>query len=487
MRTIKTLLLYCALLLSFFAVNGQNFDITSPFEDSSRIIVQFNLPLGDHLSKTSDRERYLMITSPGFESTLTYFANYKRNIGFDVQVVNTNATGKAPASIKKYIQNQYNNPATRPIYVLLVGDVDSIPAYEGNSSGKIKNDPVTDLGYALLEGKNYFADVFLGRFPVENEEQLKNIINKTIFMEVNMHLFDKKAKFLAGDEKKSAWNRAYMKNSFKRGHEYVIPRSFIPLGYDCQKLYQPNKTEVINALNANPLFYIYAGHGSITSFAGKSFEFERRDLLSAKNTVFPFVFSFACKTGNFSQTCIGEHFIRERDKGAVAYFGSSINSQTNTDVIIQKKIFGDAFKQGERNLSAIINLGMKQFSSAIGASKKKKITYLKAYNLLGDPSFDIKGIINLKTDEIIHPALFSVFPNPETDDFSLAYTLESSSFVQIDLYNSSKEHVKNFLQIPQQKAGVYYYNFSLIDLPSGEYVVVYKNATKTFLSEIVKY
>jgi len=484
---IKTLLLYCALLLSFFAVNGQNVGTIHPFEDSSRIFVQFNLPLGDHPLKTSTKERYLMITPPGFESTLTYFANYKRNIGFDVLVVNTNTTGKTPTSIKKYIQNQYNNPSTRPTYVLLVGDVDNLPAYEGNSSGKIKSDPITDLGYTLLEGNDYFADVFLGRFPVANEEQLKNIINKTIFMEVNMHLFDKKAKFLAGDEKKSAWNRAYMKNSFKKGHEYVIPRSFVPLGYNCQKLYQPNKIEAINALSDNPLFYIYVGHGTLTSFSGKSFYIEHSDILSAKNAVFPLVFSFACKTGNFSQTCIGEHFIREKDKGAVAYFGSSVNSQTNTDEIIQKKIFGDAFKQGERNLSAIINLGMKQFTFAIGASKKKKIIYLKAYNLLGDPSFDVKGIVNMETDEVIHPALFSVFSNPETDGFSLAYTLESNSFVQIDLYDNSKEHVRNFLQIPQQGTGIYYYNFSLTDLSPGEYIVIYKNTTKVFSSKIVKH
>jgi hypothetical protein len=482
-RIVKTLLLFCAFLLSFFAVNGQNLDIINPFEDSSSVFMQFSAPLSE-LPKTSVKGRYLMITPPGFESTLTYFANYKRSIGFDVQIVNTNTTGKTPASIKKYIQKQYNNPSTRPLYVLLVGDVDSIPAYKGNSSGKIKNEPITDLGYALLEGNDYFADVFLGRFPVANEEQLKNIINKTIFMEVNMHRFAKKATFLAGDEK--AWNRAYMKNSFKKGHEYVIPRSFIPLGYDCQKLYQPNKVEALDALSDNPLFYIYVGHGTLTSLAGKSFQIEQRDILSAKNTVFPMVFSFACKTGNFSQTCIGEHFIIAKDKGAVAYFGSSVNSQTNTDEIIQKKIFGDAFKQGERNLSAIINLGMKQFASSIGASKKKKNIYLKAYNLLGDPSFDIKGTEETIIGEINYPAIFSIFQNPETDEFSLAYTLEKSGMVQIDLYDMSGVQIKRKLEVPQQEVGSYYYNFSLSDLPPGKYMLSVNMGTKSFWGKVIK-
>ena len=265
-------------------------------------------------TKTFSKGIYLIITPAGFESTLEYFANYKRNIGFDVRIVNTNKTGTTSKAIKNFIQSQYKNSSTRPTYVLLVGDVDSIPAYEGNSTGKVKSDPISDLGYALLSGNDYFADLNLGRFSVGNVEQLKNIINKTIFMEINLHLFDKKAIFIAGDEKKGVWNRSYMINSFKGGHEYVVENSFIPLGYRCTKLYKPDLKSVVNALNSNPLFYLYAGHGNINSFAGKSFELGNKEVHSATNTIFPFVFSFACKTGNFAQNCIGEHFIRAKNK-----------------------------------------------------------------------------------------------------------------------------------------------------------------------------
>ena len=325
-----------------------------------------------------------MITPPEFDSVLSYFAHYKRDIGFDVRVVTTDITGKTASSIKNYIQNQYNNVATRPVYVLLVGDTDKIPAYEGDASGKVEKNPISDLGYSLLAGNDLFADVFLGRFSVENARQLQNIIDKTIFMETNIERFAKKAVFIAGDEKKNAWNRLYMKNTFKAGHDDVIRNCFIPLGFDCKKLYQPNKEEVIKALSDNPLYYVYAGHGTPTSFAGKSFDIERNDISSATNTVFPFVFAFACKTGNFAQKCIGEHFIRGKDKGAVAYYGSSVNSRTNADPIIEKKIFG-AIKETE-TLSAMINLGMKRFAKAAGVSKKRKEIYLKSYNLLGDPS-----------------------------------------------------------------------------------------------------
>lgn len=305
-------------------------------------------------------------------------------------------------------------------------------------------------------------------------------------MEVNLHLFEKNATFLAGDEKKGVWNRTYMKNSFKNGHEAAISNGFIPLGYNCQRLYQPNKTAAIKALSDNTLFFSYAGHGTFFTLAGKSFEIGNKEILAATNTVFPFVFSFSCKTGCFTQTSIGEYFIRAKNKGGVAFFGASVNSHTNTDIIIQKRIFGDAFTQNIRQLSPMINQGMRQFASAVGIRKKIKEMFLKAYNLLGDPSLDIRGLFasTKNNDRIINPALFSVFSNPLKNDFSLAYTLEKESIVQIDIYNTLGEHVKNIIQLSKQKSGVYYYNFSLKDLPSGVYELVYKDSSQSMATQV---
>ena len=344
-------------------------------------------------TKTNSAERYLMITAPEYENTLTYFANYKRNIGFDVQVVTTNTTGKTPESIKKYIQNQYNNIKTRPVYLLLVGDVDKIPAYEGDPSGTDKNNPISDLGYSLLEGKDYFADLYLGRFSVSNNEELKNIIHKTIFMEVNMRDLTKKAKFIAGDDKKFA--RMYMKTTFKQGHEYAIRHCFEPSGYLCEKLYQPDKITALKSFADQPLFYLYAGHGSFNALAGNSFEIARRDLTHASHTVFPVVFAFACKTGDFAHpkyVSMAEACIREK-KGAVAYYGASVNTTTDSDVVIEKEIFGKPFSNEIPTLSAWINAGMKLFYKSY-ITNRKTIRNLKSYNLLGDPSLNLTGVVS---------------------------------------------------------------------------------------------
>ena len=91
-----------------------------------------------------------------------------------------------------------------------------------------------------------------------------------------------------------------------------------------------------------------------------------------------------------------------------------------------------------------------------------------------------------KSDELINPALFSIFPNPTNDDFSLAYTLEDNGFVQIDLYNMSGSYIKTFLQLSQQESGIYYYNFSLSGLPTGLYMIVFKTDSKTISNKIIK-
>jgi len=548
-------------------------DYSSPIKDSYLSDFFENYT---YLKSGSDFSgRYLMITAPTYESTLTYFANYKRNIGYDVTVVNTSTTGTTASAIKNYIQTQYNNSSTRPDFVLLVGDHGDIPASGGTSSGDDIDDPITDLNYAKLAGDDYFADVFLGRFSVSSNTELQNIINKSIYMETNIHLFDKKAKFLAGEEE-SNW----MENQFENAHDDVIDDTFEPEGYTCEKLYQPNTTDAVGAISDNPLFYIYSGHGSFTYMAGGSFSIYNSNISSATNTVFPFVFSFACKTGNFaySSTCIGESWIRNQ-RGGIAYFGSSVSSMVNSDKAIERKIFGDAFTDNE-HIAAITNLGMKSYWKRFWSfwNRKRTKRYMKAYNLLGDPSLNILGtgcvtdfifandeVFNngseityhasnviqnnanfqvrngadvtllagnsitlnpgfevelgatfeariepcdngttLKSatisnnedlleepfienaEQIINPAIFSIFPNPTNSDFSVSYTLDNMSFVKLELYDLSGVKIKTLLDIDNQTEGNYYFNFSISELISGTYLFVFTSSYKTITHKIVK-
>ena len=330
---------------------------------------------------------YLIITAPEFESTIGYFANYKRNLGYDVSVVTTNTTGCTPIQILIYLLNSYNNLITRPTYVLLVGDAEKIPVSSGGNSNTI-DDPITDYGYSLLNGNDWIPDVFMGRWPVSNVQELKNIINKTIFMEMNLSNTDKKATFIAGRE-----NRPTVQIQFESGHNHVIPRTFQPHGYICTYLHQPSFDLVKQELSANPLYFIYSGHGGITQWDGRSFSLNKNFFGEATNTIFPFVFAFACETGYFADTSnIGKHWIVKQNKGGVAYLGSSVDTWCHTDNVLEKKIFGNSYSD-DYAIASVINTGKNKYRIFYwGGGVNYVKRYLRSYNLLGDPSICANGV-----------------------------------------------------------------------------------------------
>ncbi|MCQ2562860.1 MAG: C25 family cysteine peptidase, partial [Alphaproteobacteria bacterium] len=374
--------------ISYSLTSNQN-DCSEPSDVKKRYLKNFFANYNTDILKSGSSfcGKYLIITDATFEETLSSFANYKRNIGYDVDVYTTNTTGNTVTSIKNFIQAKYDNTATRPDFVLLVGDYSKIPASCGSVSYDIDN-PISDLNYARLAGSDYFADVFLGRFPVGYTVELQNIINKTIYMEMNLHSFDKEAVFIAGAE-----NNNWMQNQFENGHDYVVSETFNPEGYTCHKLYQPSISSIINAINDNPLYVVYSGHGNETCLEGISFSLCKSDFSDINNRIYPFIFSFACRTGRFSnQNCFGDSILANVN-GAVTYFGSSVETMVNSDKAIEKKIFGDAFTD-EEHISAIIGLGMKRYWERFWSSlaENKTERYMKAYNLLGDPSLNILGL-----------------------------------------------------------------------------------------------
>jgi hypothetical protein len=523
-----------------------------------------NFPAGEDFDG-----RYLMITAPHFESTLTYFANYKRNIGYEVDVVNTNTTGTSASNIKNYIKNRYKNSSTRPDFVLLVGDHEDIPASEGDIKGDY-DDPLTDLDYTLLDGNDFFADVFLGRFSVSDNDELKNIINKTVLMEMNMHRFDKKAVLLAGG--------GNGEDEFVKPHNTIMKDILIPNGFHCDYSYAnkgATQTDGLNALNGDYTFFIYRGHGNQSSI-GSPFSLSSYYINNSKNTIYPLCFSFACLTNSFGYAqCFGEAWIRS-PQGGICFFGATTTTYRHTNNVIEERIFEEMYSQ--ERLSPWINVGMKsyyqRFWSWLSGARRKK--HIKSYNLLGDPSYNILGtgciqdfvfkhnetfesgsqityrasnsicnensfeiqngstvnliagnVIQLKSgfiaqagsnftaqiepcnngmvhksvtatdetfeftpdaenQEIIYPALFSVFPNPTNSDFSISYTINESTPVVLEIYTLSGAKVKTLLSLTEQEAGNYYYNFSLAEYSTGIYLLVLKTNNETRTCKLIK-
>lgn len=348
----------------------------------SSVFVNFETP-----KVLSQETRYLIVTNPTLRNGIETFANYKRNIGYTVDIEVTDQT-PTPGEILRIIQNRYDNSATRPNYVLLVGNHSLLPAYEGVANGEEKNEPLTDFFYSTLDGNDWIPDVFLGRFPASGNSDLQNMVNKTIYMEMNNHLYEKKAALFSGEESCS-----YMEDRFEDGHQKAIDAAFEPAGYNYTFRKQPNINTVKSDINSNQLFLLYSGHGNRLAWSGHSFYLDYDEISTCTPDIYPICFAFACKTGAWGY--YPDNFalqMMRKERGGVAYVGSSVVTMTNSDYAIEKCIFDESFEQA-KHLGVLFKEGMtkylNRFWSVVNRRRTKR--YMKSYNLLGDPSFLIGG------------------------------------------------------------------------------------------------
>jgi len=347
---------------------------------------------------------YLIITAPEYEATMSSFVTQKTSLGYSVYMVNTTVTGTTNTAIKNFIQQRYNNLTTRPEFVLLVGDVDKIPEWIGGGEGT----PHTDLNYGLLEGTDLFPDVFLGRFSVTSTTELSHIITKTIFMENNINSLPKKSIFMASND-----NYPISEGT----HNFVIDSFFQPNAYTIQKLYShtysATTAQLIAALNANQSFAIYSGHGSETSWADGP-PLNASQVYALTNTVYPFVYSFACLTGRFeySSECFGETWIRTTNGGSV-FWGSSVNSYWDEDDILERRLFRAMFTDHLIKSSPMFVQAKIYFVAYYGTITPTVQRYMEMYNCLGDPSLY----------EATYGPAISHTPLPNTENLTGPYTV----------------------------------------------------------------
>lgn len=377
---------------------------------------------------------YLIITAPEYEPMMNNFVAQKSAGGYNVTMVNTNATGTSNTSIKAFIQQLYDNTATRPEFILLVGDVDKIPQWTGTGTGS----PDTDLNYTMLDGTDHFADAHIGRFSVADTADLSNMIYKTAFMD----------DFIGTLDKNNCWMASTDNYNVSEGtHNYCIDTYFDPAGYNNLKLYtvtyNATTTDLINALNDNKIFAVYSGHGGSYSWADGP-QLSQAQVEGLTNTVYPFVYSFACITGSYQLSeCFGETWLRT-ENGASTFIGSSVNSYWDEDDILERRLFKAMFDDDLTKVAPMYDKAKWYLVEHYGSLTSTMKRYLEMYNLMGDPS--------LSTVKVVQPD--NTPPDPVTDltvAGATSNTLQLSWTAPYDsTYGGIREYDIRYSQTPIQ-------------------------------------
>ncbi|MDP8220925.1 MAG: C25 family cysteine peptidase, partial [Candidatus Stygibacter frigidus] len=132
----------------------------------------------------------MLIISHDNLNNLSYFTDWKNARGIATEVVNRTDLGASANDIKDYIQTVYEAEEYPPDYLLIIGDVNgafSVPAFYHLHG--VESD-VTDQPYTLLDGDDYFPEMIVGRFSIDQADNLNTIISKILKYEKTPNMDD---------------------------------------------------------------------------------------------------------------------------------------------------------------------------------------------------------------------------------------------------------------------------------------------------------
>lgn len=322
---------------------------------------------------------YLVITPNDFYSSAVSLADWKHRKGFNVTIAKTSDIGSSRDDIKNYISNAYNTWSVPPTFVLLLGDVNFISLSSGSA-------PATDFYYAKMDG-DYFPDIWLSRLPARNLTDADAMVEKVINYEtVNWSSgtdWAKKGYFIATSDP-----------GFHLGAEslqkYSMYRCRSAGNMVCDSLfgYSGSGASISQAVNSGRTMVIYAGHGSTTGWGGPYFSQGNVGALSNID-MYPFVGSFACKTGSYQyDECFGEAWVKNPNGGGIAFWGASVASHAGEDDVLHRRMFDALFDSAATWMAGMTDMTKILLWTHCGGSSASQL-YFRMYNLLGEPSLQL--------------------------------------------------------------------------------------------------
>ena len=250
--------------------------------------------------------RMVILTDTAFRKCLEPLIKWKTQKGFRIDMLYKGAAfaGENYIDIKNKIAAIYNsstedNPP--PEYLLIVGSTTKIPYYgTGN---------ITDMYYGEFDGSgDYIPEMFIGRLPVADTNDLKAVVSKIIQYEkyefADTNSFHSRALATAGIDDSHA---TFMNGQVNYGvTNYLTPANKIN---EYHFLY-PNakKDTIIKLINKGLSFINYTGHGTSTGWLYLNITTTDVPVFTNKN-MYPFIISNACQTSRFSTTSFGNTLV----------------------------------------------------------------------------------------------------------------------------------------------------------------------------------
>ena len=374
--------------------------------------------------------KYLIIANDMFANNeyLMSFVDWKKRIGYLVEVAYTNVIGTTTTAISNYIQAEYANATAEnpaPTFVLLVGDIDQIPTFTGSDNHK------TDLYYATCTMGDNLPDCYYGRFSAENVGQLLPQIEKTLMYEqytMPDPSYLGKAVLIAGND--DTWAPTHLNGQINYifdnyitttspTHNYTTVYKHL---YDCSSQAATIRHEISDGCG----WINYTAHGSGYGWNEPAFTCDHVPYMNNANT-YGFMIGNCCLSCTFgSPECFAEALLRVPDKGAVGYIGGSditywdedfywsvgFRSTIDSNPTYNANYLGGYDKlfhtHGENHDKWVTSIA--GFMTAGNLAVESSSSYLKqyyweVYHLMGDPSLKpymgIPSNLTVNSDDVL--------------------------------------------------------------------------------------
>jgi Peptidase family C25/Propeptide_C25/Peptidase family C25, C terminal ig-like domain/Secretion system C-terminal sorting domain/CUB domain len=356
--------------------------------------------------------KYVIVSDRMFEATLQPFIEWKTMKGFNVIVAYTDVIGTTNTPIKAYLKDLYDNPSdgVSPSFVLLVGDVNQVPTFNGTSDSHY-----TDLYYCEYNGDD-LPEVFYGRFSAESIAELQPQIDKTLEVEkyeMPDPSYLENVVLVAGVDGTyaSKWGNGAINyaNTYYTNATNNINSYFYLFG-DASGVMSSNSSgasaSIRNYISEGISFGNYSAHCSSSGWSEPSFSKSHIDALTNEH-MYPLLIGNCCQSNTFSDNdCFGEKILMAENKGAVGYIGGSNLTYWDEDywwavgasTIVVNPVY-DSEKLGAYDRAFHLNGESKEDwyltqgqmnvagNLAVEASSSPRKTYYwEIYHLMGDPS-----------------------------------------------------------------------------------------------------
>ncbi len=373
---------------------------------------------------------FLIIYADPFAKAAKKLEHWKRKRGLRTKSVPISMVGNSVSSIKKYIREKRAFPS-RLRYVLLLGDVETIPAERVR--GGPWGDNTTDYYYATPRDATSWTDVVtpwlaIGRIPVQTVVDANAVVRQIIRYEKSpprRRSYYKKLTVAGFFQGRGKATRAYVKTmediryymltlgfDVERVYvsqfpevEYYIDDTPVPADVKAAMISPPAATaKLVNATNEGRLITGHRDHGDRPGWLHPPFTVT--DLNSVTTRVPSIFHSINCLTGMFDipggTECFAEELLRING-GAPSLIAATRVSQTwlNNDLI--KALFDGTwggllptFPGGmasypirHNRLGDILNYAKAYLPLTLSGSTQYVKDHLEIYHVVGDPTLEV--------------------------------------------------------------------------------------------------